>query len=199
MDDQAVSAVAALKAAHAAGVKLRLDGEDLILEASAPPSAEILDLLSRHKPDIVALLQPGRDDSAQCIRQNLCQLLDPENADQREDHSHVQPARTDRHRLSDALSALNQSPAVKLASGDNKLQKPEQLLHRLATALATPRTWMRITDPERAAGYYRARALHMLATTTGDPLALVEREERSAAAPASRDQVERRLETERHG
>jgi DNA polymerase-1 len=84
MDDQAVSAAAALEAARAAGVEIHLDGDDLVLEAPAPPPDEILDLLSRHKPDIVALLQPDRDVSAQRIRQNLCELLDAQDAKQRE-------------------------------------------------------------------------------------------------------------------
>ena len=39
-----------LKAAHAAGIELRLDGGDLVLEASAPPPDGVLDALSRHKP-----------------------------------------------------------------------------------------------------------------------------------------------------
>jgi len=56
-----MSAAEALKAARAAGIDLRLDGGDLVLEASAPPPAGILDLLSRHKPDILALLRPSRD------------------------------------------------------------------------------------------------------------------------------------------
>lgn len=56
-----MSAAEALKTARAAGVELRLDGDDLVLEASAPPPAAVLDLLSRHKPSIAALLRPGRD------------------------------------------------------------------------------------------------------------------------------------------
>jgi hypothetical protein len=76
---------------------------------------------------------------------------------------------------------------------------PEHLVQRLATALMTERPWMRITGPERAHSYFEARARHLLATTASDPLALVEREERTAAAQANRDQVELRLEAERHG
>jgi hypothetical protein len=76
---------------------------------------------------------------------------------------------------------------------------PEALMQRLVAALMTPRTWQRITDPERARSYFEARARRMLATTASDPLALVEREERSAAAQANRDQVERKLEAERRG
>jgi hypothetical protein len=56
-----MTAADALKVARTVGVELHLDGDDLVLEASAPPQAEILDLLLRHKPAIVLLLQPGRD------------------------------------------------------------------------------------------------------------------------------------------
>jgi hypothetical protein len=52
-----MSAVEALKAARAAGVGIALEGEDLMLEASAPPPAAVLDALSRHKADIIALLR----------------------------------------------------------------------------------------------------------------------------------------------
>jgi hypothetical protein len=40
-----VSAAKALKAARAAGTELRLDGDDLVLEAAAPPPPVILNLL----------------------------------------------------------------------------------------------------------------------------------------------------------
>jgi hypothetical protein len=40
---------------------LSLDGDDLLLEATAPPPPEILELLSRHKPAIVMLLRPAQD------------------------------------------------------------------------------------------------------------------------------------------
>jgi hypothetical protein len=50
-----------IRAARTAGVHLAVDGEDLVLEASTPPPAEIIELLSRHKPSIVALLRPSRD------------------------------------------------------------------------------------------------------------------------------------------
>jgi len=44
-------------AARAAGISIEVDGCDLILQASAAPLPAVLDLLSRHKADIVALLQ----------------------------------------------------------------------------------------------------------------------------------------------
>ena len=61
MEGTALSAAEALKAARAAGIRLRIDGDDLVLEASAPPPPAVLDLLSSNKSGIVALLQPGRD------------------------------------------------------------------------------------------------------------------------------------------
>ncbi|MBL8666334.1 MAG: hypothetical protein JNM48_02595 [Rhodospirillales bacterium] len=54
-----MSASQALHAARAAGVELHLDGDDLVLKASAPPPPEVLDLLSRHKAEILPLLRPG--------------------------------------------------------------------------------------------------------------------------------------------
>src|SRR5271155_3624252 len=56
-----MSAEEALRVARAAGVDLCVDGDDLVLEASAAPQRAILDLVSRHKPGIVALLRPGSD------------------------------------------------------------------------------------------------------------------------------------------
>ena len=53
-----MSAAEALKAARAAGIELGIDGDDLVLQASAPPPPAVLDLLSRHKAGIVALLRP---------------------------------------------------------------------------------------------------------------------------------------------
>ncbi len=56
-----MSAIGALKAAHAAGVRLEIDGEDLVLEAASAPPAAVLDGLSRHKAEIVALLADNAD------------------------------------------------------------------------------------------------------------------------------------------
>lgn len=56
-----MSAAEALKLARAAGIHLGIDGDALALEASAPPPAEVLDLLARHKTDILTLLRPGND------------------------------------------------------------------------------------------------------------------------------------------
>jgi hypothetical protein len=61
MEYTALSAIEALKAARAAGIELALDGDDLALSAASPPPAAMLNALSRHKAEIVALLRPGRD------------------------------------------------------------------------------------------------------------------------------------------
>ena len=56
-----MSAAEALKAAFAAGIRVGIDGDDLLLEASAPPPPAVLDLLSRHKAGIVTLLRLADD------------------------------------------------------------------------------------------------------------------------------------------
>ena len=56
-----MSAAEALKAARAVGIHLEVEGDDLLLEASAPPPSAILELLAQHKAEIVAVLRPGRD------------------------------------------------------------------------------------------------------------------------------------------
>jgi hypothetical protein len=56
LESAAVNAAEALKAARAAGISVGIDGDDLMLEASAPPQPALLDLLSRHKAGIVTLL-----------------------------------------------------------------------------------------------------------------------------------------------
>jgi hypothetical protein len=56
-----VSAAEALRVARAADIEVRLDGDDLLLEANERPPAAILDLLQCHKPEIVALLRNEKD------------------------------------------------------------------------------------------------------------------------------------------
>jgi hypothetical protein len=38
------------------GVEMSIDGDDLVLEASAPPPAAVLNLLSRHKAEVLAVI-----------------------------------------------------------------------------------------------------------------------------------------------
>jgi hypothetical protein len=56
-----MSAAEALRAARSVGIRLKSDGDDLVLEASVSPPAAVIDLLSRHKAEIVSLLQPAED------------------------------------------------------------------------------------------------------------------------------------------
>lgn len=56
-----MSAAEALREARTAGIELRVEGCDLALQAHAPPPADLLERLARHKLEIVALLRPGRD------------------------------------------------------------------------------------------------------------------------------------------
>ena len=60
LEGEAVSAVEVLRAARAAGVEVRVEGEALVLETAAPPPADVIDLLSRNKPALVALLRARR-------------------------------------------------------------------------------------------------------------------------------------------
>jgi hypothetical protein len=56
-----MSAALALKSARVVGVHVRIDGDDLELEAPARPPQAVLDLLSLHKADILRLLRPTND------------------------------------------------------------------------------------------------------------------------------------------
>lgn len=54
-------AVQALKLARAAGVRIGIDGDALTFTAEAAPPADVLDLLSCHKAEVIALLRTGND------------------------------------------------------------------------------------------------------------------------------------------
>jgi 16S rRNA U1498 N3-methylase RsmE len=56
-----MNAADVLKTARAAGVHLEIDGDDLALSAASAPPAAVLDALSLHKAEIVALLRPAED------------------------------------------------------------------------------------------------------------------------------------------
>jgi len=47
-----------LNAARAAGVTVKLDGEDLVLSAAAAPPRAVISAIARHKAKIVELLRP---------------------------------------------------------------------------------------------------------------------------------------------
>ncbi len=56
-----MSAVHALKLARATGVRIGIDGDALTLDADAAPPAAVLDMLSRHRAQVLALLRTGSD------------------------------------------------------------------------------------------------------------------------------------------
>jgi hypothetical protein len=56
-----VSATEALSIACAAGVRIGVEGDVLVLEAAAPPPSAVLGELRRHKAEIIALLRSERD------------------------------------------------------------------------------------------------------------------------------------------
>ena len=56
-----MSAAQVLTEARAIGIHVEVDGNDLLLEAVAPPPSALLEALSRHKAEIIAMLQPGAD------------------------------------------------------------------------------------------------------------------------------------------
>ena len=56
-----MSAAHALKSARAVGIRVRIDGDDLELEAAASPPPAMLDLLSLYKADLLTLLRPAND------------------------------------------------------------------------------------------------------------------------------------------
>jgi len=56
-----MTAAEVLERAHTAGLRIEVDGKDLLLEASTAPPPTVLDELRRHKPEIIVLLQAERD------------------------------------------------------------------------------------------------------------------------------------------
>jgi hypothetical protein len=62
-----MSAAEALKAARDAGVRVGVDGDALTLDADTAPPSAVLELLSCHKPGVIALLREpsGRRMAAQ--------------------------------------------------------------------------------------------------------------------------------------
>src|SRR5439155_22645116 len=59
LEGEAMTAFQALQSARDAGVRIVIDGDALTLDADTAPPATVLDLLSRHKAGMVALLRAG--------------------------------------------------------------------------------------------------------------------------------------------
>jgi hypothetical protein len=72
-----MNAVEALSVAQAAGLRIVLDGDGLLVDASAQPPDALIDALSHNKAEIVALLRLGNDGSTSKGRQ----ALDDERSD----------------------------------------------------------------------------------------------------------------------
>jgi hypothetical protein len=110
------------------------------------------------------------------VAQRLSQQLDAENAPSaaRAPKAVSEPD-TKEAELLDAIQDTWPNAIVSPAEPKPPPPPPQHVVQRLAVALARPRPWMHVADPERAASYFRARALHMLAAAH-DPVALVERE-----------------------
>jgi hypothetical protein len=64
-----MNAAEVLTLARATGIEIGIDGDDLALEAAAPPPALLLDLLARHKAEIVTLLRLGNEWSGELWRE----------------------------------------------------------------------------------------------------------------------------------
>jgi len=62
MGGTAMSAADALAAARTAGLDLRVDGQDLVLNAPAQPPQAILDLLAQHKAGVIEILRAQDED-----------------------------------------------------------------------------------------------------------------------------------------
>jgi hypothetical protein len=56
-----MSAAEALKAARRAGIRVEVDGDDLVLHAPVQPPASLVDGLAQHKAGVLALLRPSQD------------------------------------------------------------------------------------------------------------------------------------------
>src|SRR5262245_25132655 len=56
-----MSAATALRLARAANVSVSLDGHDLLLEAACAPPGQIVEMISRYKSDVIALVRPAED------------------------------------------------------------------------------------------------------------------------------------------
>jgi hypothetical protein len=65
VERDAVNAADVIKEATAAGIRIAIKGSGLSLEASAPPPKAILDLITQHKAEIVALLSSVPDGPAE--------------------------------------------------------------------------------------------------------------------------------------
>ncbi len=67
-----MNAAEAIHEATAVGIQIAIQGDDLLLEAATPPPEAVIELLSRHKPDIVNLLRSGSGGLADALAALEC-------------------------------------------------------------------------------------------------------------------------------
>ena len=60
-----MNAAQVMKQAAAAGIRIAIEGDSLSLEATAPPPQAIIELITKHKPEIINLLRSGREGLAE--------------------------------------------------------------------------------------------------------------------------------------
>lgn len=73
-----MTAAAAMRRAYDEGVHITCDGENLVLRASNPPAADVIDLLKQHKADIISLLatpRVGQDAGRVSERSIVCSIV----------------------------------------------------------------------------------------------------------------------------
>jgi hypothetical protein len=54
-----MNAAEVIREAAAVGIRIAIEGDSLLLEATAPPSKGIIELITQHKPEIIHLLRSG--------------------------------------------------------------------------------------------------------------------------------------------
>jgi hypothetical protein len=115
-----MSAYRALDAARAAGINVRLDGQDLILSGAAEPSTGMLGLLRQHKRTIVALLQRRPEGPMQgrqsCDELDWLELYDEQLAIYERDHG-LQHAEAERRAFDSCTAEWLWRTAVVSAPG----------------------------------------------------------------------------------
>jgi hypothetical protein len=67
-----MNAAEAINQATAVGIRIAIEGNDLLLEAAGPPPMTVIELLSRHKPDIVNLLRSSDGSLADALAALEC-------------------------------------------------------------------------------------------------------------------------------
>ena len=60
-----MKATEVVKDATAAGVRIAIEGDDLLLEATAAPTKAMIELITQHKAEIINLLRAGRGGPAE--------------------------------------------------------------------------------------------------------------------------------------